>query len=487
MRFSPRHLSLICAATASSLVMSGTVCVTASAESSLSSLSSSRSAPKTFTPVKPPEKRASEPVTMPDGTTVQIMDDLLGRYSAHTGFREGDLGIMAPLTNSDEFALVFGDSFRTSITKGKHQWLSPVGVVAKRNEDGFIEIVRPLNAGERVENLVTYYRADNLTLIPSDVINIDGTLYMQGMWNQGIGNVLRTQIWKSTNNGKTWQSVAVTGADYIDGMGDLLTWEKGQDGYIYVMSTKFKREDSVFLSRFKPEDIGDRYKWELYNASTGEWGNVASPILDSGVQAGEMNLRYIDGHWVLVMFNRKTLAIEVRISDTLVQNWNDVPVATVAKNGPWSREQTPENWSQPYGGYIVPGSHIDDMDIVVSQWNTATDERYMSTQFNVKGLDKFFGIDMDTAYQEPEAIVVEEFDAGDDTPDMQAEDSLLSSSSEVFLSSEDHSALRTAGIVLGVLAALGAAGALAFPLIRDYIPEPVVNMLPSQVRQMLQI
>lgn len=32
------------------------------------------------------------------------------------------------------------------------------------------------------------------------------------------------------------------------------------------------------------------------------------------------------------------------------------------------------------------------MDIVVSQWNTKNNSRYMSTQFNVKGLDKFFGI-----------------------------------------------------------------------------------------------
>ena len=464
MRFSPRHLSLICAATASSLVMSGTVCVTASAESSLSSLSSSRSAPKTFTPVKPPEKRASEPVTMPDGTTVQIMDDLLGRYSAHTGFREGDLGIMAPLTNSDEFALVFGDSFRTSITKGKHQWLSPVGVVAKRNEDGFIEIVRPLNAGERVENLVTYYRADNLTLIPSDVINIDGTLYMQGMWNQGIGNVLRTQIWKSTNNGKTWQSVAVTGADYIDGMGDLLTWEKGQDGYIYVMSTRFKREDSVFLSRFKPEDIGDRYKWELYNASTGEWGNVASPILDSGVQAGEMNLRYIDGHWVLVMFNQKTLSIEVRISDTLDQDWSTVPVAVIAQNGPWSARQTPENWSQPYGGYIVPGSTIDNMDIVVSQWKTDDNSRYMSTQFNVKGLDKFFGINTKKEEKQEVLKVVEH--AATDTPDMQAEDAAVEARPEVFAPDDNDGTapLRVAAIVLGLVA-----GAVALPLIQQQL------------------
>src|SRR5699024_1579442 len=42
--------------------------------------------------------------------------------------------------------------------------------------------------------------------------------------------------------------------------------------------------------------------------------------------------------------------------------------------------------------YIVPGSTIGSMDLVVSQWRTSNDRRYNSTQFNVTGLDKFFGI-----------------------------------------------------------------------------------------------
>lgn len=105
-----------------------------------------------------------------------------------------------------------------------------------------------------------------------------------------------------------------------------------------------------------------------------------------------MNLRYIDGHWVLVMFNEETLQIEVRASREIARDWNEVPVAVVAKHGSWRNSQTPDNFSQPYGGYIVPGSTLANMDIVVSQWNTSTNSRYNSTQFNVKGLDAFFGV-----------------------------------------------------------------------------------------------
>ncbi len=498
MRFSSRRNALLCATTAGSLLLAGSVCAPAHAQSSLSSSSSSGSSGsshpsspsnESYTFPKPPEKRSSNPVTMPDGTIVQVMDDVLGKYSKHVGFKDGDLGAMAPLNNSKEFAMIFGDSFRESIKGPKNEWLSPVGVVAKMNDDGFIEIVRPLNNGRRVESLVSYHHTDNLTLIPSDVINLDGTLYMQGMWNKGIGNVLYTEIWKSTDNGQTWKSISKTPTNYIPGgLGDLITWEKGPDGYVYVMSSAFTRKEKVFLSRFKPQDIADRSKWELYDYSEPDadkkWSNVAAPILSDGVKAGEMNLRYINGHWVLVMFNEEKLAIEVRISDTLEQNWDNVPVATIAKHGSWLRPQNPKNWSQPYGGYIVPGSTIDNMDIVVSQWNTGTNDRYMSTQFNVKGLDTFFGINMDEAIEDDKVLEVEEH-AATDTPDMQSEENLVQSKPETLLSSEDNDALRTTGIVLGVVAALGAAGMLVFPYVKDQIPQQVVDMLPPQIRQML--
>lgn len=399
MHFPSRTLALFAAGvTALTLVTAPPV----SAQSSLSSLSSLSSASSSALGSSgrvdnsdpfPLPKEPGTPVEMPGGVVVRIMGDLLGRgFSDHVGFRSGDLGIMAPLRKNGEFALVFGDSFRGA-TLGAGEWLSPVGVVAQL-ADGIIEILRPLNPGGRVEQLIPYDRpeGDTLTLIPSDVINIDGTLYLQGMWNRGIGNVLYTQIWKSTDDGATWTSLGTTSADYMRGMGNLISWERGSDGYIYVVSSSFTRKHDVYLSRFRLEQIGDRTSWQLYDPTTGQWSSQATPILSNNVRAGEMNLRYIDGYWVLVMFNEETLQIEVRASTEIARDWSDVPVAVVATNGPWRNPQTPANFSQPYGGYIVPGSTLANMDIVVSQWNTATNARYNATQFNVTGLDTFFGL-----------------------------------------------------------------------------------------------
>ncbi|WP_342319468.1 DUF4185 domain-containing protein [Corynebacterium mayonis] len=406
-----------------------------SSASSLSSLSSGSSGGGRQKDPSPIQDAPGTPIAMPGDIIVQIMGDLLGNNkSDHVGFKAGDLGIMTPLGNGEEFAIIFGDSFRGN-TLGQGEWMSPVGVVA-RMVDGVIKIIRPLNIGEKVNPLIRYFRAegDNLTLIPSDVLNIDGTLYMQGMWNRGIGNVEYTEIWKSTDNGTSWASVGKTSSSYMNGLGNLISWERGDDGYIYAVSSSFKRDHPVFLSRFRENHMNDRSKWELFNPATGSWSSAGNPILSGNVEAGEMNLRLIDGHWVLVMFNEATLQIEVRISDTLARDWNDVPVAVIAKHGLWSNEQTPANFSQPYGGYIVPGSTLANMDIVVSQWNTSTNRRYNSTQFNVKGLDAFFGVravnrsmlrSVPFSATEPGELQVTKL-PGTSTPEQAAEDAALS-------------------------------------------------------------
>lgn len=474
---------LLSAGVASALALTAVTAPQAHAESSLSSLSSSSGTPakkkrekKPWVPVEPPKKTASNPLRLPNGTTIQIMDDVLGKYSAHTGFRSGDLGAMAPMGNG-EFAMIFGDSFRGDFGQG---WMSPVGVVATMDEDGFIKILRPIDNTSEVSDMISYRRINQSTLIPSDVINIDGTLYLHGTFHApAFGDVVSSNVWKSDDGGKTWKEISSTRGNHMGGVTQLISWDEGPDGYIYATTTKFGRDSAVYLFRFKPEDIHNPGNWEGYSASIDDWTDRAEPILQDNVKAGEMCLRYIDGHWVLVMFNEDSLSVEVRISETLERDWDDVRVAKIARNGSWDSKQTPLNWSQPYGGYIVPGSHLDDMDIVVSQWNTTDNSRYTATQFNVKGLDKVYGIDADEVREEPEVTVVKQ--GSESTTDMEAEDNLVNDKPELFLSSEDSntlSTLRTVGIILGVLAAIGAIGAVTLPMYRDMLPEPIQQMLP---------
>ena len=344
-----------------------------------------------------PQGPAKELTKVSEGLTVKLIGDLLGRHQHVVGLGAIDLGIMVPLGIGEElgkqFGVIFGDSF-TGNGFGRGDWLSPVGVRAVRDENGRIRFIAPLNDGDKVKQLVDYRHDDGLTLIPSDVINVGGTLYMQGMWNRGIGNVLQTEIWTSVDGGARWTSISKSSANHLDGMGNLISWEMGPDGYIYVVSSEFKRNHPVYLSRFREADIASPARWERFNPRTGAWGTAMTPILSDNVRAGEMSLRYIQGHWVLAMFNEQTASIEVRISPTIATDWNAITPAHVVVAGPngWSGKQNENNFTQLYGGYIVPGSTLDNLDLVVSQWNTSNNSRYMATQFNVKGLDTFFGI-----------------------------------------------------------------------------------------------
>lgn len=430
-----------------------------------------------------PAMGARAPRNVSRDVSVQVMGDILGRYSQHVGFRSGDLGMMAPINADGEFAMIFGDSFRGDGV-GKGEWMSPVGVVAKRDENGYVDIQRPLNRGERVEQTIPYLRDGNLTLIPSDIINVNGTLYLQAMWTRGLHNVQYSEFWRSADQGQTWQRAghyytAMRHKVSRKGLDEMLSWEIGPDGYIYIVTTTFDRKDAapLYLFRTTPENITNRNAWEMVNLNKGTWvspGGEGTPILDHdrngrAVNIGEMNLRYIDGYWVLVAFNEATLSVEVRISKEIATDWNQIPAVTIAKNGPWSSEQTPNNWSQPYGGYIVPGSRINDMDIVVSQWNTVTNNRYMSTQFSVRGLETAFNLT--DANGEPFDRVAPRQSFGEKT----VRPALPEASVTVPGSS---AAASTGVIVLGVIATVGAIVAISWPVVRPLLPPQVQNLLP---------
>lgn len=414
-----------------------------------------------------------------DGVLVRNMGDVAGEHTRPLGVDLVDLGAMAPLGDGStgEFAMIFGDSF---INEFGQQWMSPMGVVARQNRVGTIQLVRALNGTGRVSQMVSYDHAYNKTLLPSDVININGTLYMQAMWNEPFGNVTSTQVYRSDNDGKTWQRAGRAHRSRIGGVEELISWEMGPDGdYVYAVSTKFGRRDPVYLWRARPADIADQSKWEIYNTNTRSWGDRGTTVLDrnedgSPLKAGEMNLRYIDGYWVLAMFNESTLSVEVRISDTLERDWNDVRAVTIVKHGPWWNRQTPDNWSQPYGGYIVPGSTLNNLDLVISQWNTGqsaagnTRPRYTSTQFNTRGL-RWHAEDYDEA-SAPQTTKREL----DISPNRAASAPATTGTA----GTGSSGSLAAVAIVLGIIAGVAGLAALSWPVLRPLLPPQLQAALP---------
>ena len=167
---------------------------------------------------------------------------------------------------------------------------------------------------------------------------------------------------------------------------DAESWQNGNetqisgyqdpDGWVYIVADGFARDHGVWLYHCPAESFTDRNTWWAWGiGDDGNWAWNVDPTPLSGDNWGELSLRLIEGMKVLSGFNASTGNVEVRVTDDVTQVLApETPVTVVA---------TPETVPQNYGGYIVPGSTLDQAIILVSQWDTTTHEPYNVQQFVV--------------------------------------------------------------------------------------------------------
>jgi hypothetical protein len=147
------------------------------------------------------------------------------------------------------------------------------------------------------------------------------------------------------------------------------------DGWVYIVADGFARDHRVWLYRCPAANFTDRNSWHAWGLIGGgpDWGWDVAPTPLSDDIWGELSLRLIEGKAVLSGFNWSTGNVEVRVADDVTQvlaPWT--PVTVIATQG-----TVPQN----YGGYIVPGSTLDQAIILVSQWVTTTNNPYNVQQF----------------------------------------------------------------------------------------------------------
>jgi Domain of unknown function (DUF4185) len=167
---------------------------------------------------------------------------------------------------------------------------------------------------------------------------------------------------------------------------DANSWQNGNetqisgyqapDGNCYIVADGFARDHQVWLYHCPASSFTDRNTWWAWGiGDDGNWAWNVNPTPLSGDNWGELSLRLIEGMSVLSGFNASTGNVEVRVTDDVTQVLApETPVTIVA-----TQETVPQN----YGGYIVPGSTLDQAIILVSQWNTWTGDPYNVQQFVV--------------------------------------------------------------------------------------------------------
>jgi hypothetical protein len=167
------------------------------------------------------------------------------------------------------------------------------------------------------------------------------------------------------------------GQSQISGYYDPIPTPESSKGWVYIVANNFDRTQPVTLYRAKPETFVDRNSWQGWSSRPGAQGGWNKPATALwGDKVGEMSIKLIEGKVVLSYLNLATGDMEVRVADNPTA-LGTAPVTSVVRPVDWPDPAeslpAPEDnvLAQPYGGYISPGSTLDELRIFISQWNNA--------------------------------------------------------------------------------------------------------------------
>ncbi|ORV50944.1 hypothetical protein AWC02_03125 [Mycolicibacter engbaekii] len=309
-----------------------------------------------------------------------------------------DLGasVLAP---NGTLVSVFGDTFAGDRV-GQGDWRSPViligtGDAAHRiryHRAGGIEAhyARQLWHYRHREPVSWLDRESISTVIPSDLLRVEQTLYLHAIVNRGFSHVAWTEIWQSADNGVSWHNVGTRfPARLHRGHAQCWSWDYDpEDGWVYVVSTGFQRDKGVILQRVRPAHLGDprKYSGWGYRGERRAWGRPPVPITPPGETWGELSLRRLAPRtWVLGGFISSHYALGYRVLESPAADLSEARLQLPLLGCGWENEDHARGRvAQLYGGYVLPGSRVDHaggVGLMVSQWHTAQGWPYRVMQF----------------------------------------------------------------------------------------------------------
>ena len=343
-----------------------------------------------------------------------------GAYPGIPGIGAADLGEIIELPNGQKIA-IFGDAY-TGDKQGDGAHYPSVAVPVTFDADGNPQFGEPITGPDGSPNVLfplpkAVAEAGANNALPSGTIQMrDGRTVMMVVGtntNEGLapkGGSWLVEINKGTDlsNGRGLVPVDVPG-----GKDSWRQWEsapaplpnnpdhlasapgsvpsqisgfEADDGNVYIAADTFDRNQGVTMYRVDADQVTNRDAWQPWTGQDwGRPGEVATiPI--SPDRYGELSFRVVDGSPVLSGFNGSSGNVEVLVgsSDDPTKIFSESSKTVVAAGGYWGE---PGKVPQNYGGYIMPGATLSNMDILVSQWHTDTGSPYKVGQFRVNPSD----------------------------------------------------------------------------------------------------
>ena len=162
-----------------------------------------------------------------------------------------DLGpsVVAP---NGKLVSVFGDTF-SGRKVGQGDWRSPVVLIGTGDADHEIVYERAGGDDPNYARQLWHYIHDDAatgwtrggisTVIPSDLLCVDGSIYLHAIVNRGFGNVIWTEIWRSDDSGISWSHMgedAKFPANLHGGYAQCWSSDYDpDDGWVYVVARDF--------------------------------------------------------------------------------------------------------------------------------------------------------------------------------------------------------------------------------------------------------
>ncbi|MCT7661687.1 DUF4185 domain-containing protein [Mycobacterium deserti] len=304
--------------------------------------------------------------------------------TAGTGTPTKDYGVGATdLCEFMEFTRgilqVCGDSFAGQGV-GFGGWYSPIALHVETDSiddpngvryDGVMGTTKPLLADAA---------PPGTSQLPAGVVQINRENYMMVTTTRDLKPQTSRLVkadpaqgnWPTVEGSERDASYAEHHQSQISGYYDPIPRPDSPSGWVYIVANNFDRSSSVVLYRATPQTFDERSNWQGFSSTLG-WGHPPTPLWPDSI--GEMSVRQIDGKTVLSYFNATTGNMEVRVAADPTA-LGTAPVTTVVVATEWPEPVDhlgpPENnrLAQPYGGYISPGSTLEEVRVFVSQWNT---------------------------------------------------------------------------------------------------------------------
>ncbi|QLL08040.1 DUF4185 domain-containing protein [Mycobacterium vicinigordonae] len=304
-----------------------------------------------------------------------------GAARAIPGIGAADLGEVVQLPNGS-YVAVFGDCFGGDRVGSAPHYPS-AAVPVKFDEHGRPEFGAPLTGprGSRNPLFVPPRRARGFNTLPSGSVALGDRTYMLVVGTHELKPDGGSWLVKVTDDpARGWKPVRGSWrpGDYAAGGQSQISGYQADDGYVYVVADSFDRTRPVTLYRTDPRRFTDRSAWRPYvKSSDGRtgWGRPGqAPVAISVTNFGELSFRQVDGAAVLAGFNVRNGpdgAVEIWVADSPTGIFqHGTMTVLMQQSDPHGSNFVPQN----YGGYILPGSTLDRMNIFASQWNTRADE-----------------------------------------------------------------------------------------------------------------